>query len=95
MTKGPAGWVRRLSGKDEFDCDDIQENCSEFVDEEMPTSVTQKFRAHIDSCGDCNTFVQTFRATVMTLRDLPRRTAANDLQGRIQARIASEGDKPN
>ena len=83
-------WLRRLSGNKEFDCNDVQENCSDYVDEELSPSVSQKFNAHMDSCTDCNTFVATFRATVLTIRDLPKRPPSADLQERIQSRIAAE-----
>ena len=92
MINGPIAWLRRLSGRAEFDCDDVHENSSEYVDEELSPSVSNKFRAHMDSCTDCNIFVATFRATVMTLRDLPRRPASNDLQDRIRERISVEPD---
>ena len=92
MMNGPIAWLRRLSGRAEFDCDDVHENCSDFVDDELSPSVSRKFRGHMDSCQDCNTFVATFRATVMTLRDLPRRPAADDLQERIRARVSAEPD---
>ena len=94
MNMGPLGWVRRLTGRNEFDCNDIRENCSDYVDEELPAASVSKFRAHTDACADCNTFVSTFRATVMTLRDLPRRAPESDLQRKIRARIASEADAP-
>ena len=94
MNKGALGWMRRLTGRNEFDCDDTRENCSDYVDEELPAASVSKFQAHTDDCPDCNTFVSTFRATVMTLRDLPRRAPESDLQSKIRARIASEGDAP-
>jgi anti-sigma factor RsiW len=83
-------WVKRLVGEKDFDCNDMIENCSDYIDEAMSASVAKKFRSHMDSCTDCNTLVATFRATVMTLRDLPRRTPASDLQARIRSRIAQE-----
>ncbi len=91
MSIGPLNWLKGLANKKEFDCQDVQENCSEYVDEEMKAPVTEKFEAHVDDCPDCGTFVKTFRATVMTARDLPRRSASADLKRRIQDSISSEG----
>ena len=90
MNMGPMAWIRRLAGKSEFDCDDVHENCSDYVDDEMSETVVSKFRAHMDTCSDCNTFVSTFRATVMTLRDLPRKSPGAELQEKIKAQIAAE-----
>ena len=91
MPSGPLNWLKGLASKKELDCQDVKENCSEYVDEEMPAEVTQKFEAHVDECPDCDTFVKTFRATVMTARDLPRHSPSADLRQRIQDKIAGEG----
>ena len=76
MGNGILGWLRRRSSKDEFDCDDIRSNCSDYVDEEMAPAHEAKFQSHMNDCPDCGTFVNTFRATVVTLRDLPRPVAS-------------------
>jgi hypothetical protein len=91
MAKGPLGWFSQRQSKPEFDCDDVKENCSDYVDAEMVNEGVTKFESHMDDCPDCGTFVNTFRATVMTARDLPSRTSAQDLKKRIQERIAAEG----
>ena len=91
MSTGPLNWLKGLAKKKEFDCQDVRENCSDYVDEEMEAPVTQKFEAHVDDCPDCDSFVKTFRATVMTARDLPRRTASSDLRQRIRDTISSKG----
>jgi anti-sigma factor RsiW len=90
MPRGPWGWFSRQQAKPEFDCDDIQENCSDYVDSDMANEDVPRFESHMNDCPDCGTFVNTFRATVMTARDLPSRTSAQDLKKRIQERIASE-----
>ena len=76
MGNGILGWLRRRSSKDVFDCDDIRSNCSDYVDEEMAPAHEAKFQSHMNDCPDCGTFVNTFRATVVTLRDLPRPLAS-------------------
>ena len=93
MANGPMNWLRKLTSREEFDCDDVKENCSDYVDQEMPAETTARFESHVDDCPDCGTFVKTFRATVMTVRDLPRRAADADLKQRIQDRIANEGNR--
>ena len=46
--------------------------------------------AHLDDCERCNTFVATLRATVPTLRDLPRRTAPEELHRRVHETLDRE-----
>lgn len=90
---GPFGWLRRLVGKDEFDCRDVRANCSEYVDEELSERDVQKFDAHLDDCPECPKYVSTFTATVRMLQDLEPKTASPELRDRIQAQIAGESDR--
>ena len=87
------GWFRRGGSVEEFDCTSIKDCCSEYVEQEMEAARRARFERHMDDCPDCGTFVRTFRATVMTMRNLPRRTPPSDLQERIRERIAAEGDQ--
>jgi anti-sigma factor RsiW len=91
MAKGLFGWFNRRQAKPEFDCNDVIENCSEYVDSEMVKEELVRFESHLSDCPDCGTFVKTFRATVMTVRNLPGRASSQDLKKRIHDRIASEG----
>ncbi len=94
MSKGPFGWVRRLVGKDEFDCLDVRAICSEYVDGELSTGDVKKFDAHVDDCPECPKYVSTFKATVKTLQDLEPKTASPELRERIKAQISAEPDRP-
>ena len=94
MRGGPFGWLRRLVGKDEFDCRDVRANCSDYVDEELSERDAQLFDAHLDDCPDCPQYVATFTATVKTLQDLEPKTAPPELHERIQAQIAAESERP-
>ena len=94
MRKGPLGWIRRLAGRGEFDCDDVVENCSDYVDGELSQPETAKLVAHLEECPDCPKFVSTFRATVNSLRALEQRTPERDRRERIRGSIAAEaGDQ--
>lgn len=94
MRGGPFGWLRRLVGKDEYDCRDVAADCSEYVDEELSERDAQRFDSHLDDCPDCPPYVATFKATVMTIRDLEPKTAPPELRDRIAALIAAESDRP-
>jgi anti-sigma factor RsiW len=90
---GLIDWFRRRLGllqEECTDCHGVQEHCSEYVDGELPPTLAGQFRAHMDACPDCNGFVATFRATVLTLRDLPRRTPSASLRERVGSAIANE-----
>ena len=76
-----------------LDCEDIKDLSSGYVDDELSRSVSGNFRRHLDSCENCNAFVATFRATVLTLRDLPKRPAPGDLRARINERIEAEAGR--
>ena len=88
------GWVRRPVEKDEFDCTDVRANCSDYVDEELSERDAGLFDAHLEDCPDCPPYVATFKATVMTLRDLEPKTASPELRARIEAQIEAESRKP-
>ena len=94
MRRGPFDWIRRLVGKDEFDCLDLRANCSDYVDGELAAAVAARFATHLEECPDCPKYVSTFKATVMTLQDLPAKTASPELHERIRERIAAESDQP-
>ncbi len=72
-------------------CQDIMDLSSDYLDDDLPSSIAARFRGHMDSCPECNSFFATFRATILTLRDLPKHKASPDLKKRIQSRIAAEG----
>jgi anti-sigma factor RsiW len=92
MVRGLFGWFNRRPAQSTFDCDDVKDNCSDYVDAEMPNEQLSKFESHMNECPDCGTFVKTFRAIVLTVRDFADRKPADDLKKRIQDRISSEGD---
>jgi hypothetical protein len=86
------GWFRRKRTLRDFDCNELKENCSEYIEQQMEAERVTQFEQHMEDCPDCGTFVKTFRATVMTMRTLPRRTPSSDLKQRIRDRISAEGD---
>ena len=91
---GIIGRVRRLFGRGELDCKEIRDLSSEYLDDSLPSSIGNRFRAHIDDCHNCNAFVATLRATVLTLRDLPRHSASPALRERIQRGLEESLQEP-
>lgn len=84
-------WARLFgSFRRPIDCGDVRDLSSEYVGESLPTTLTSRFRHHLSACQDCNFFVATFRATVLSLRGLPAREAPRDLEERILALLHDE-----
>ncbi len=84
--------VRRLFGfgRNQLDCAEVAGLSSDYIDGELPPSLRERFQRHVDNCARCNPFVATLRATVLTLRDLPRHQASADLRKRIQECLENE-----
>ena len=87
MSSGPIRWVRRLLPGRELDCEDVRSLSSEYVEDTLKESIASNFRRHLEGCQNCSTFVATFRATVLTLRDLPRRSAPPELREKLHAQF--------
>ena len=92
MHAPPVRWFRKLFRGGELDCADVNSLSSDYVDGTLNDSVSSNFRRHLDSCENCNSFYATFRATVLTLKDLSHRQPPVDLQDRVQGRIKQEAD---
>ena len=95
MPFSPIRWVRNLFQGGEMDCAEVQSLSSDYVDGTMKESISSNFRRHLDTCENCNAFVATFRATVLTMRDLPRRQAPPGLWDKVneQIRLASASEE--
>ena len=57
------------------------------MDDTLRGSIAASFRRHLGTCENCNSFVATFRATVLTLRGLPHRQPPAGLTKRVQEQI--------
>ena len=82
--------VRRLVRRGGFDCGDVLEHCSDYVDNLLPRRKSVRFQAHLLDCPDCTEFVRSFIATVRALSGLPRHSPGQALKDRVRARIAAE-----
>ena len=84
--------LRRLVGfgRDQFDCDEVRAYSSDYVDSELADSLRHRFRRHLDGCANCSSFVATLRATVLTLRDVPKHSAPANLRERVEECLEDE-----
>ncbi len=90
----PLNWFQRLFRRRDLDCKDIQDFSSDYIDDGLSPTLGDRFRHHLDGCEKCNTFVSTLRATILTLRDLPRRPVPTDLKDRVRQRLQQESEAP-
>ncbi len=75
--------LRLFRKRGEMECPEVRKLSSDYLEGELPESVFDRFRFHLHQCENCNAFVATLRATINTLRGLPRREASPELKRRI------------
>lgn len=46
------------------ECQEIFARLSEYLDEELPEDMCERFRAHIGQCGPCVEFVESLRKSI-------------------------------
>lgn len=66
------------------DCAEVRAVSSDFVDGELDEARTAKVKSHLEKCGLCMAFVNTLRATVNMLRDMPKREAPAGFSQRVR-----------
>ena len=93
MGSGIGNWFRQRIGKGALNHDEVKALASDYIDDDLSPSVAGRFRRHIDECEGCNGLVATLRATVLTLRDLPKPATPPDLKARVLQSVQEEGEK--
>jgi len=63
--------IKTFFRKGEFDCDDVADHSSEYIDDELRADKRSAFQAHLSKCGPCQAFVGTLTSTICALRRLP------------------------
>lgn len=98
---GSKSWIDKLMGRDEQhspddpceegmgDCNEVHDNASDFIDGEIPTSLTARIRHHLGFCDDCDGWVSSLAQTVGLLRQSPQRQVPDSLRESI-SRIAKD-----
>ncbi len=88
---GMGNWFRQVIGKGALSHEKVAALASDYIDDDLSPSMASRFRKHVDSCEGCNGLVATLRATVLTIRDLPRPVAPPGLKERVLLRVQEEG----
>ena len=63
--------VKRFFRKGEFDCDDVADNSSAYIDDQLKANKRSAFQTHLSKCGPCQAFVGTLASTISALGRLP------------------------
>ena len=83
----------RIFGKRELDCPEVRKLTSEYLEEGLPTSRMQKFRAHISDCQPCRSFVESLSSMLRMLTRLPGSPAPETLKQSIMEQVRQEESK--
>lgn len=79
--------ITKFLGRGDLDCDQVRGLSSEYLDDGLPPSRLQRFRAHISNCGPCKSFLDGLASTVSMLTSLPGATSPPTLKQSIIAEI--------
>ena len=63
--------IKRFFRKGEFDCDDVADHSSAYLDNDLKENKRSAFQAHLSKCGPCQAFVGTLSSTIGALSRLP------------------------
>ena len=83
----------RFFGKREMNCEEVGKLSSEYLDEELPTSRLERFRAHLSGCAPCQAFVDGLASMVSMLTTLPKTKSPPTLKQSIMEAIGEEQEK--
>ena len=66
-------------------CPRIVALLSDYLDGRLPADVCRDLEQHLGGCGECATFVETFRSTVSLLQSLTDDDLPEELRVRLKA----------
>ena len=82
-------WFRKA----DLDCEEVRKLSSDFLDESLPPSRLEKFRAHINGCAPCRSFVDSLGSMLGMLNRLPGVPSPSSLKQSIVDRVDKEGGR--
>ena len=81
MSPKPFG-LAKLFGR-ESDCAELRRRASDYLEADISEEERQHILQHLEECRKCNSFLETFRATIAMLRVLPSRVIPQSLKDRL------------
>ena len=82
--------IKRFFRKGEFDCEDVVDHSSAYIDNELKDARRSAFQAHLSKCGPCQAFVGTLSSTIGALSRLPGVNAPSALKQSLMDRMHRE-----
>ena len=82
--------IKRFFRKGEFDCADVVDYSSAYIENNLKPDKRSAFQAHLSKCGPCQAFVGTLSSTVGALGRLPGISAPSALKQSLLERIHRE-----
>jgi len=77
-------------GNGQFDCDDMVNHSSAYIDNDLKSDLRSAFQAHLSKCGPCQAFVGTLSSTIGALGKLSGISAPSALKQSLIDRIRWE-----
>jgi anti-sigma factor (TIGR02949 family) len=71
-------------------CRELVEHLIDFLDGEMPEERRQHVQQHLDLCGPCLAYLETYQVTIRLTRRLPDVPPPPELLQRLKAALATE-----
>ena len=59
--------IKRYFSKGEFDCEDVADHSSAYIENDLKADKRLAFQAHLSKCGPCQAFVGTLASTIGAL----------------------------
>ena len=82
--------ITRFFRKGEFDCDDVADHSSAYIENDLKDDIRSAFQAHMSKCEPCQAFVGTLSSTIDALGRLPGINAPSALKQSLLDRIHRE-----
>jgi hypothetical protein len=89
-------WIDKLIGRDEKhspddpcaddmgDCGEVRDNASDFIDGDVPASLTSRIRHHLGLCNDCDGWMTSLAQTVGLVRQTPQHSVPDSLKEKLK-----------
>jgi len=82
--------ITRFFRKGEFDCDDVADHSSAYIENDLKDDIRSAFQAHMSKCEPCQAFLGTLSSTIGALGRLPGINAPSALKQSLLDRIHRE-----
>ncbi len=79
--------IKRYFRKGEFDCGDVADHSSAYIDNDLKQDKRSALQAHLSKCGPCRAFVDTLSSTIGALGRLPGVNAPSALKQSLLDRM--------